>query len=463
MKPNIILINCDDLGYADFGCYGSTLNHTPYIDSMAREGITFTDFYMAAPVCTPSRGGMMTGCYPPRISFGLFTEKQRVVLFPGDATGLNPEENTIASLLKDEGYATMLVGKWHCGDQEPFLPTKHGFDQYFGIPFSNDMGMQNRGETPPTWAQQYDNGTVPPLPLMQDEKVIQEQPDQAALTERYTEKCIEFMNAHRDRPFFLYLAHTYVHHPLYVPQAFEKKSENGVYGAAVECIDWSTGAILAEMKRLGIDEDTLIIMTSDNGGTPRGSNGPLRGTKGTTWEGGQRVPCVMRWKETIPSGITCSSIASAIDFLPTFVNLTGGAVPEEQPIDGVDISALLKGDRTEQPRNTFLYCHRNRIEAVRKGKYKLHLLKSEESTDSRDETPELYDLESDLSESIDISEDHPQIVSELREIIETARRELGDSSMGIEGRGVRPIGRVDDPKPLTVYDPDHPYMVAEYD
>jgi arylsulfatase A len=243
----------------------------------------------------------------------------------------------------------------------------------------------------------------------------------------------------------------------------KRSRKNGVYGAAVECVDWSTGAILNEMKRLGIDENTLIIMTSDNGGTPRGSNGPLRGTKGTTWEGGQRVPCVMRWKETLPSGVSCSSIASAIDFLPTFVNLAGGTVPEERTIDGVDIGALLKGDMTEQPRSTFLYCHKDRIEAVRKGKYKLHLRKCQGSEPGEDEVPELYDLERDLSESTDISEDYPQIVSELTKMIQTARRDLGDSSMGIEGSGVRPIGRVDHPRPLTVYHPDHPYIVAEYD
>ena len=310
-RPNIILINCDDLGYGDIGCYGSELNRTPFLDRMAAEGIRFTDFYMASSICTPSRGAMMTGCYPPRIGFGSFDG--RGVLWPGQAYGLGPQEVTIAQLLKQAGYATKLVGKWHCGDQKEFLPTRFGFDSYYGLPFSNDMARIDMGRP----GEQYDN---PPLPLVRDEEVIQEQPDQRALTERYVEESVRFIRENRDRPFFLYFAHMYVHRPRYVPKHSLSESQNGAYGAAVEQIDWSAGVLFDELKRLGLDEDTLVIFTSDNGASitnmdKGGSNGPLRGGKGTTWEGGQRLPCIMRWPERIPAGAVCTEIATAMDFL----------------------------------------------------------------------------------------------------------------------------------------------------
>ncbi|MDP7134262.1 MAG: sulfatase-like hydrolase/transferase, partial [Planctomycetota bacterium] len=290
-RPNIILINCDDLGYGDLGCYGSEVNKTPALDRMAEEGMRFTDFYQASAVCSPSRGAMLTGCYPRRIGFGSF--EGRWVLFPGQAVGLNQEEKTVASLLKEQGYATMLVGKWHCGDQPEFLPTRHGFDHYYGIPYSNDMGRQAGREH------------YPPLPLMDDDAVIQEQPDQASITERYVERSVRFIRENRGQPFFLYFAHMYVHLPLYAPQRFLRQSENGSYGAAVECIDWAASVLFDEIKELGLDENTLIVFTSDNGSRGRdegGSNSPLRAQKGTTWEGGQRVPCIVRWPGKVPAG-----------------------------------------------------------------------------------------------------------------------------------------------------------------
>ena len=269
-KPNVILINCDDLGYGDLSCYGSKLNKTPVLDKLAEDGIKFTDFYMASSVCSPSRGAMMTGCYPPRIGFGVF-EETKWVLMPGYSEGLNSEEITIAQILKDAGYKTKLVGKWHCGDQEEFMPLNHGFDSYYGLPYSNDMGMSEKRK-----------GKYPPLPLIKDSEVIQEQPDQASLTERYVEEAVSFMRENKENNFFLYFAHMYVHQPLCVPERFMKDSDNGSYGAAVECIDWATDAILYELKKLGLTENTLIIFTSDNGANKFGINSPLRGSKGTT-------------------------------------------------------------------------------------------------------------------------------------------------------------------------------------
>jgi len=273
-KANIILMNCDDLGYGDLACYGSPCNSTPHLDRLAAEGMRFTDFYMASPVCSPSRGAMLTGCYPPRIGFGSFDG--RGVLFPGDPIGLNPSEITIAALLRDAGYATKIVGKWHCGDQPEFLPTRHGFDSYYGLPYSNDMGRQKVDDK---W---------PPLPLLRDEEVMQEQPDQSGLTERYVEESLRFIREQRQRPFFLYLAHMHVHLPIYAPARFLRESRNGAYGAAVACIDWAAGVIMAELRRLGLEDNTMVIFTSDNGSRCRGeggSNGVLRGIKTTTWEG----------------------------------------------------------------------------------------------------------------------------------------------------------------------------------
>ena len=455
MQPNIILINCDDLGYGDLGCYGSEANDTPVLDRMADEGMRFTDFYMASGVCSPSRAAMLTGCYPPRIGFGAFDG--RVVLFPGQALGLNTQEITIAKLLQDAGYATKIIGKWHCGDQQEFLPTKHGFDRYYGLPYSNDMGIQ------------FEDDIYPPLPLLRDEDVIQQQPDQTGLTERYVEEAVRFIREDRDNPFFLYFAHMYVHLPVYVPDRFLRESGNGAYGGAIACIDWAAGVIFNELKAQGIDENTLVIFTSDNGSRAAGeggSNAPLRGTKRTTWEGGMRLPCIMRWPAGIPAGSVCSEIATSMDLYPTLASVGGALVPDDRTIDGRDIRTLMFAEEgAESPHDAFFYYRGNDLEAVRSGRWKLHVRKGDHRADATVDGPvsELYDLESDVGEANNVYADHPDVVQALTEKLESCRRDIGDAATGIQGDDVRPIGRVDNPDTLTHYDPEHPYIVAMYD
>ncbi len=462
-RPNIVLINCDDLGYGDLGCYGSDINRTPVLDRVADEGVRFTDFYMASPVCSPSRGAMMTGCYPPRIGFGSFDG--RVVLFPGQALGLNPREITVARLLQEAGYATKIVGKWHCGDQREFLPTRHGFDSYYGLPYSNDMGVQLLGHTSPSLpardAIRIEYDQFPPLPLLRDEEVVQEQPDQSALTERYVEEGVRFIRENAANSFFLYFAHMYVHLPLYAPDRFLRESENGAYGAAVAGIDWAAGVILHELRQQGLEENTLVIFTSDNGSRLAGgggSNGPLRGAKGTTWEGGQRVPCIMRWPSKIPAGAVCKELASAMDLYPTLAALAGAPVPSDRTIDGRDIRPLMFAEEDAvTPHDAFFYYKQNNLEAVRSGKWKLHVRKGD------DEIVELYDLESDIGESKNLFDSHPDVVAALTVKLDSCRRDIGDEATGIRGENIRPAGRVDYPDTLTHYDPEHPYIVAMYD
>jgi arylsulfatase A len=446
-KPNVILINCDDLGYGDLSCYGSTVNSTPTLDRMATEGIRFTDFYSASSVCSPSRGALMTGCYPRRIGFASFGG--RWVLFPGQEFGLSPEEKTVAALLKQEDYATMCIGKWHCGDQKEFFPTRHGFDHYYGLPYSNDMGRQAGREN-----------TYPPLPLLRDEEVVQEQPDQAGLTERYVEQAVRFIRDNQDGPFFLYLAHMYVHLPLYAPDRFMRESKNGAYGAAVACIDWAAGVILDELAQLGIDEDTLVIFISDNGsrGDHGGSNAPLRGSKGTSWEGGYRVPCIARWPGRIEAGQETDACASSIDLLPTICEVTGATVPTDRIIDGKSMVPLFEGSEDRYGvRDTFLYYFKDEIEAIRYRDWKLFVRRKGEPVS------ELYDLSTDIGEANNVYDSEPAVVAELEGKLGDCRQDLGDEAAGIDGTGCRPSGVVTNPSTLTEYDPDHPYIIALYD
>ena len=453
-KPNVVLINCDDMGYGDLECYGSTLNKTPAIDRLASEGTRFTDFSMASPACSPSRGAMLTGCYPSRIGFATF--HGAFVLYPGHDIGLAPTEVTIADILKQNGYRTKMIGKWHCGDQPEFLPLNHGFDEYYGIPFSNDMGRQND-----------DRVQFPPLPLVKDNKVIQQQPDQRGLTERYTEQALEFIEKSNaeDSPFFIYLAHLHVHLPLYAAERFVKESVNGDYGACVAAVDWSTSCIMHKLEGLGIADNTIVIFTSDNGsrgvtesenpGT--GSNGPLRGAKGQTWEGGLRVPCIVRWPGQIPAGRVCGEFVTGMDFLPTITALCSAEYQINHKIDGLDLSALWTGQTDTSCRETFFYYRYKELEAVRRKEWKLHVRKNNQDVQL------LFNLHDDIAEQNNLYDQYPEIVAQLEALLEECRTELGDGVTGAKGNGVRPIGKVENAKTMTEYDPDHPYIMAMYD
>lgn len=458
--PNIVLINCDDLGYGDLGCYGSTVHSTPAIDRLASEGMLFTDFYQASPVCSPSRAALLTGCYPPRIGMAEFDGLP--VLFPGHPMGLNPSEATIAGVLHEAGYATKLVGKWHCGDQPEFLPTRHGFDEFYGLPYSNDMGRQALPAGSPTVAEilarfglRLPVDEMPPLPLLVGEELLEGQPDQASLTARYVEESVRFLRHHAGRqPVFLYLAHMYVHLPIYVQERFAAASRNGAYGAAVESIDWATDVLLRELDRLGLVDETIVVFTSDNGsrGTEGGSNAPLRGAKGSTWDGGMRVPAIVRWPGVVAAGSRCAAVASALDLLPTLALAAGVAAPSS---DGRDLTPLLAGrPRPEEP---FAYYRGLDLEAVRHGRWKLHVARRGQPV------TELYDLVADPGESVELSAGHPDVVADLERHASVFRSDLGDGRLTIRGAGVRPPGLVDDPRTLTTFDASYPYCQAEYD
>ena len=424
-KPNFVVILIDDLGYGDIGPYGSKLNRTPHLDRMAAEGMKLTSFY-GAPVCTPSRAQMMTGCYAKRVSLPN-------VIFPSCPIGISDQEHTVAELLKKQGYATMAIGKWHLGDQPKFLPTEHGFDHYLGLPYSNDMG----GAVKPVPKGQG----KPPLPLLRDGKVIEAPAEQNTLTTRYTEAAVKFIQENKDRPFFLYMPHTAVHVPLHPGKAFDGKSTNGKYGDWVEETDWSVGQILATLKDLKIDSRTLVLFTSDNGpwltqGKNGGVAGPLRGGKGSTWEGGVRVPTVAWWPGRIAAGAVCDAPVSEMDVLPTLVSLAGGSVPQDRKIDGKDIWPLLSGQSKDSPHDALFYFNGNKLEAVRVGEWKLRLAGGE-----------LYNLNREISETTNVAADHPDVIAKLREFVKQMDADLGETGIG---PGVRPPGRVSQPRPLRM-------------
>ena len=439
--PNFIIIFCDDLGYGDIGCFGSTKHRTPNLDRMAAEGMRFTSFYVTSGVCTPSRSSLMTGCYPRRVNMHE-NDTGLCVLFPVNKKGLNPQEITIADLLKRQGYATACIGKWHLGDQAQFLPTRQGFDYYFGIPYSNDMG---KGK----------NNNRPPLPLLRNEKVIEAPAKQDTLTKRYTEETIKFITVHKDTPFFIYLPHTMPHNPVHASEKFRGKSANGRFGDVVEEIDWSTGEILAALKNLGIDESTLVVFTSDNGAHNifGGGNGLLRGHKGSTWEGGMREPCIVRWPGKIPAGKTCDEIATTMDLLPTFAQLAGTKPPTDRIIDGKNIESLFSGKKgAKSPHEAFYYYQIDQLQAVRSGKWKLHLkLEAKKRNWGKpvSNSPlQLYNLDADIGEQNNVADSNPDVVKRLLSYAEKARDDLGD--LNRKGRNQRPAGWVENPKPLLL-------------
>jgi arylsulfatase A len=365
-KPNIVIILVDDMGYGDVEPFNPhCANRTPSVNRMAQEGLKLTSFY-AAPVCTPSRAQLLTGCYAKRVSLP-------EVIFPASKIGLSAQEHTISELLKQQGYATMAIGKWHVGDQVEFLPTHRGFDHYLGLPYSNDMGGEWDG-APGAPA----NGRKPPLPLVRDDAVIEtlKGPDQEKLVQLYTDEAIKFISEHKEGPFFLYLPHTAVHVPIHPGEAFQGKSGNGRYGDWVEEVDASTGRIFDTLRELKLDQNTLVIFTSDNGpwlikGKDGGNAGPLRGGKGGTYEGGMREPTVVWWPGHVPAGKSTDAVAGEIDLLPTLIKLAGGTVPGDRKIDGVDIAPVLLGQSQQSPRECQYYFNGNRLEAVRSGPWKL--------------------------------------------------------------------------------------------
>ena len=438
VKPNFIIIFCDDLGYGDIGCFGSKKHRTPNIDRIAAEGMCFTSFYVTSGVCTPSRSSLMTGCYPRRINMHE-SDRNECVLFPVARKGLNPNEMTIAEVLKEQGYATACVGKWHLGDQPEFLPTSQGFDYYYGIPYSNDMGGNQRSKNPP-------------LPLLKNTKVIEAPANQNTLTKRYTEQVIKFITENKDKPFFVYLPHTMPHNPVHSSEKFRGKSANGGYGDTVEEIDWSTGEIFAALKELGIDERTLVVFTSDNGAAQRwgGSNLPLSGFKGSTMEGGMREPCVMRWPGKIPAGKTCDELTSTLDLLPTLAQLTAAEAPGDRIIDGKDIWPLMAGaEGAKSPHEAFYYYQMDQLQAVRSGRWKLHLplkVKRRNWGKGTPNTPmKLYDLKDDIGEKNDVADRNPEVVERLLGLAQKAREDIGD--VNYKGRQ-RPAGWTVTPMPL---------------
>jgi arylsulfatase len=473
--PNIVIIFTDDQGYADISVYGAQGFQTPNLDRLANEGIRFTDFQVSQAVCSASRAALLTGCYSERVGVqGAFNHTARV--------GLNPDEETIAEMLKSIGYVTGIFGKWHLGHHKKFLPLQQGFDEYLGIPYSNDM-----------WPVDYDGSFVsgtdhfksfyPQLPLIEDNEKIEEirtLDDQDQLTTRYTERAVDFITKNIDKPFFLYLPHSMPHVPLGVSNKFRNKSEQGMYGDVIMEIDWSVGEILNALSDNDLDDNTVVIFTSDNGpwlnyGNHAGSAFPLREGKGTMWEGGSRVPCIIRWPGRITAGSVSHQLAATIDILPTIASITGAALPA-RPIDGVSIQAILEGDTSATPREEYYYYYGGELIAVRKGKMKLvfpHSYRSYAGIEpGLDGYPgiykgvlgkyavgksklELYDLDNDISESQDVSEMYPDVVKTLQVLGQKAREELGDRLTGTIGTGVRPIGRLDPERPPSYLEVSH--------
>ena len=450
--PNIVLIFADDLGYADLGCFGARGYTTPHLDRLGAEGRRFTNFHVSQAVCSASRASLLTGCYANRIGI-------HGALGPNSRHGIADAEMTLAELVKQKGYATGMVGKWHLGHLPPFLPTRHGFDEYLGLPYSNDMWPEH----PEAHA-----GTYPPLPLIDGDRVVDSEvtaADQALLTTRYTERAVQFIDRNHEQPFLLYVAHTMPHVPLFVSDRLRGKTARGLFGDVIAEIDWSVGQILGALERHRLERDTLVIVTSDNGpwlsyGEHAGSAGPFREGKGTAWEGGVRVPCLMRWPGQLPAGSRSDAFLMTIDLLPTVARLIGAALPPH-PVDGQDVWPLLRGTRgARNPHDAYyFYYETNQLQAVATGdgRWKLQLPHGYRTLGGRAggaggkpvryeqakvESAELYDLKRDLGETTDLAATHPDRVRQLEAFAARARDELGDSLSQRAGAGTRPAGRI---------------------
>ncbi len=452
-QPNIVVIFMDDMGYADVGCFGAQGYQTPNIDKLAAEGRKFTNFHVAQPVCSASRTALLTGCYPNRVGI-------HGALGPGAKHGINAAEMTLAELVKQKGYATAAVGKWHLGSLPQFLPVKHGFDEYYGIPYSNDMWP---------FHPQAKKGSYPKLPMVENDRVVDEEvtpEDQTHLTTDYTERGVRFIEKNKDKPFLLYLAHSMVHVPLFVSDKFKGKSGKGLFGDVMMEVDWSVGQIMQTLKKNGLEDNTWVIFTSDNGpwlsyGDHAGSAGPLREGKGTCWEGGTRVAGIMKWPGQIPAGTTTDTMMMTIDVLPTIAHVLQAKLPEHA-IDGLNCWPIVSGvPEAKNPHDFYaFYYEQNQLQAITSGdgRWKLQLPHSYRSfpadlpkatggipllyKQQKIEHPELYDLYADISESKNLAESHPEEVAKLLAHAQTIRSELGDSLLKItKGSGTREAGK----------------------
>lgn len=405
-KPNVIIFFTDDQGYSDLGCYGATGFETPNLDALAESGIRFTSLYAPATVCTPSRAGLLTGGYPKR------TNLHEAVIFPYSTHGLPPESYTLAELFKDNGYSTACIGKWHLGHQPEFMPNRQGFDHFYGVPYSNDMdGHYYR----------HNNFQSPPLPVYRNENIIEEGPDQRYLTKRYTEESIQLIKNRGDEPFFIYLAHNMPHTPLHVSEQFEGKSKLGLYGDVIMELDWSMGEIIRTLKEEHIYGNTIVVFSSDNGPISNRSARPLRGTKATTWEGGQRVPGLIAWPQEIPANKVSDEMVTLMDLFPTFVDILEDTDSEKRSFDGISLLQLLKNpEKTKLESRPFLYYARNgQPEAIREGEWKLHVQKSRGwHQDSIAFSPQLYQLGIDLGEQNNVINEHPDIFKQMKDDLE---------------------------------------------
>jgi arylsulfatase A-like enzyme len=438
--PNFVLVYCDDLGYGDLSCYGRTEYKTPRLDKLASEGMRFTDYHTAAAVCSASRAALMTGCYPQRV--GILG-----ALGPQAKHGINADELLLPEILKAQGYATAIYGKWHLGHLPPFLPKRHGFDDYFGLPYSNDM-----------WPF-HPTAKFPALPLIDGDATIHLNPDQTKLTQWYTERGVKFIEANKDQPFFLYLPHTFPHVPLFVGYDHYGKTGAGIYGDVINEIDSSVGRILDTLDRLQLAENTVVVFASDNGpwityGNHAGSRGRFREAKGTTFEGGMRVPLIARWPSKIPAGKTCGELCTNMDILPTFTAIAGGKLGERK-IDGHDIRPLLLDQAgAKSPYEAFYYYWNHGLDGIRSGPWKLHFphtFPSLTGDAGRDGKPggitqgkielSLFNLADDPGEQTNVLDDHPEVVARLQKLADVARADLGDEHQKLAGKNRRAAGK----------------------